>query len=52
MARVARSACCVLIGAALVVVLGIVVWFFRVPSAHPQCDDQAIVLPLPMARWW
>ncbi|MBL7938845.1 MAG: phosphatidylserine decarboxylase family protein [Flavobacteriales bacterium] len=35
----------VLIGAALIVVFGIVVWFFRVPSRRTAPDDNAIFSP-------
>ena len=35
----------VLIGGALIVVLGIVIWFFRVPTRIWENDDTAIVSP-------
>jgi phosphatidylserine decarboxylase len=34
-----------LVGAALIVVLAIVIWFFRVPNRTPVADDRAILSP-------
>ena len=39
------TALAVLIGSALIMVLGIVFWFFRVPNRTPTADDQAILSP-------
>lgn len=39
------TAVAVILGAALLIVLGIVIWFFRVPSRSPVADDRAILSP-------